>query len=830
MTAAKTYYEKQVDRLIQWAIAYYENDASPVSDAVYDQTFREVQEIEQAHPEWGRLDSPTLRVGGAPLKSFSPVTHVAPMLSIDNALDDLEAQAFANRVADDLGLPPEAVSYTLEPKYDGLSCSLDYVDGVLVQAGTRGDGTTGEDVTAQVRTIRNIPLALRDPVTCTVRGEVLMTKAQFAQLNTEAVAASKKPLANPRNAAAGSLRQLDPRVTAQRGLSFMAYGLLMDGAPSHQIEALRWLAQQDFDTSPHARLVQGSQGIAQGFAEMATIRESLPYEIDGVVFKVNDRAQQEALGWNNRTPRFCVAYKFPAEEKVTRCEGIDVQVGRTGVLTPVARLQPVAVGGVTVANVTLHNLDQVRLKDIRVGDSVIVRRAGDVIPEIVASLPDQRPDEGIPQWEMPTVCPACGSPVHLVQTKHLCSGGAACPDQRLYRIAHFGSRLCMDIDGLGESTVAQLIDAKLVNQISDLYALTPDTVTQLEGMGARSAQKLIAAIQSSIGRPLPKFLAALGVEEVGEATAKSLARHFGTFEALLAADESALLAIPDVGPATAAALRAAFDDPVFGEECRKLALIVQPATVTGQQAGPLAGQSVAVTGTLPSLSRDEAKAIIESLGGKPVDSVSKKTYAVIAGDAAGGKLDKAVSLGIPVYDEAWLLALDSQTASENKVNLAAVEAAQIQEKLAETPRPTWDSRTMHDDPQGLWRAFQAAGLPVGDDDASNASIVCVLEVADTPSALVLTPNGQAFVFQPTVFEESFWSFAARHYYVVTGNGRDRQVFAERLGISVKEISGKALQRQRSEEISGKTLETLIREIGYSSSTPMAPGCQWSLFD
>ncbi|MDD2741259.1 MAG: NAD-dependent DNA ligase LigA [Rhodocyclaceae bacterium] len=822
-------YNRNVDQLIVWSKAYYEDDAPKVPDAVYDQLFREVQGVERSHPELTRHDSPTLRVGGTPLKSFEPVVHTVPMLSIENALNAEEAAAFAGRVATDLGKGPEEVWYALEPKYDGLSCSLIYEGGVLVQAATRGDGFTGEDVTAQVRTIRNIPLILSAAISCQVRGEVLMTKAQFNNLNEEALAMGGKTLANTRNAAAGSLRQLDPKMTAKRGLTFMAYGLILEGGPTQQSDALAWLTRHGFAVSPEAGLVKGTAGIQQGFEKMADIRASLPYDIDGVVFKANAYADQQILGWNSRSPRFAVAFKFPAEEKTSTCTDIDVQVGRTGVLTPVARLQPVAVGGVTVSNVTLHNLDQVRLKDVRIGDTVIVRRAGDVIPEVVSSIASMRPDSGLVEWEMPTHCPACGSPVMTVNAAHLCTGGVSCPDQKLYRIAHYASRLCMDIDGLGENRVQQLIEAGLIDSMSDLYALTPAQIAPLEGMGAKSAKKLVDAIQGSKGRALANFIQALGVEDVGEGTAKRLARSFGAFDAILAATEEQLLAVTDIGPTTAASILGAFSDPHFGTEIRKLAELVQPAPAPLVAEGPLSGKSIAVTGTLPTLSRDEAKSIIESLGGKAADSVSKKTFALVAGDAAGSKLAKAQSLGIPVYDEAWLLSLDAGTAKEEKVRPEAVEAQRIQSEQAATPRPTWDTRTEQTFPAELIASMRAAGLPVGGEGDDAGEIVCILSVGDLPSALVACPNGAVYRFEPPVFEEGFWRFAVANYYLVTGNMADRKKIAEMTGVPTPEIKGKTLSRAKEEAGSGLSLDGLLDRLGIKKEPGNAQPEQASLF-
>lgn len=652
------YHTRLKSRVAELARAYYVDDAPLVPDSVYDDLFRSLQELETRQPHLITPDSPTQRVGGAPASYLPSVTHTTPMLSLDNSMTADEARAFVEGVAAELGISPEAVEFTQEPKYDGLSCELRYVDGLLVQAVTRGDGEVGEDVTLQVRTIQSVPLRLSLPVTRNVRGEVLMKKADFERLNARMRAAGEREFANPRNAAAGSLRALDPKVTASRRLSFYAYGLV-DAASfgfATQDAVLTFLRAQGFLVSEFATLCKGWEGMKLGFEALAAARDSLPYEIDGVVFKLNAFRDQDVLGWNHRTPRWGTAYKFPAQERTTVVDAIDVQVGRTGAITPVARLQPVQVGGVTVTNVTLHNQDQVWAKDVRVGDTVVVRRAGDVIPELVRSLPELRPADAA-AWQMPTHCPSCGSPVIQVQASHVCTGGTNCPDQRLFRIAHYGSRLGMDIDGLGESSVEQLLDAGLIKVVSDLYSLAPEPVAELEGWGAVSAGKLVKAIAATAGRPLRKFIFALGIEGVGEGTAKRLSQAFGSWEALRRATEAELLAVDDVGPITVASILAAFADPHFGPEIDRLATLVQPASEAVVQGGPLAGKTVVVTGTLIKLSRDSAKALIEQLGGKASDSVSKKTYALVAGEAAGSKLTKAKDLGVPVYDETWLLGL-----------------------------------------------------------------------------------------------------------------------------------------------------------------------------
>lgn len=651
-------YIKLKDEVARLAQAYYEQDAPLGSDAVYDDLFRQLQLMEAAHPELRAPDSPTQRVGGAPLKALPSVKHKVPMLSLDNAMDADEARAFVESVAKALHLKEPALAFTREPKYDGLSCSLHYQDGLLVQAVTRGDGEQGEDVTAQVRTIQTVPLKLAKPWTCEVRGEVLMTKQDFESLNNRQRAAGEKEYANPRNAAAGSLRVLDPRVTAVRRLSFFAYTLV--DAPSHglatQADALDALVALGFKVSDLFSVVFGLGGVLTSFQEVAALRASLPYEIDGVVYKLAFFKDQEVLGWNSRTPRWAIAFKFPAEERPTTLEAIDVQVGRTGALTPVARVKPVSVGGVVVSNVTLHNQDQVWAKDVRVGDTVVIRRAGDVIPEVVRSLPDLR-SETAEVWQMPHHCPECGSPVVQVQATHVCTGGTSCPAQRLYRITHYGSRLGMDIEGLGEGSVKDLLSAGLIQNVSDLYRFNAFEAAKLEGWGSVSAAKLATAIAESVGRPLRRFIFALGIESVGEGTAKRLAQHFGSWEAFRAATHEDFLSVADVGPVTAGAILAAFADEHFGPEMDCLAGMVKPQPESKKAGGPLTGKTVVVTGTLPTLSREQAKALVEQFGGKASDSVSKKTFAVVAGEAAGSKLAKAKELGVPVYEESWLISL-----------------------------------------------------------------------------------------------------------------------------------------------------------------------------
>ncbi|MBK3780319.1 NAD-dependent DNA ligase LigA [Paraburkholderia aspalathi] len=652
------YHTRLKSRVAELAHAYYVEDNPLVADGVYDDLFRSLQQVETANPALITPDSPTQRVGGAPASYLPSVPHTTPMLSLGNSMNEGAAHDYVVGVAAELGVPAEEVVFGREPKYDGASCELRYVDGLFVQAVSRGDGETGEDVTGAVRTIHSVPLRLREPRTCSVRGEVLMKKADFERYNERARAEGTKELVNPRNGASGSLRALDPKVTASRRLTFFAYNLVDAAADDFEThdDVLAFLRAQGFLISELAAICTGWTGVKKGFDDLEAARDDLPFEIDGVVFKLNSFAQQDQLGWNNREPRWATAWKFPAQERTTTVDAIDVQVGRTGVLTPVARLTPVFVGGVTVTNSTLHNLAQVRTKDVRVGDTVVMRRAGDVIPELVRSLPELRP-EGTPEWQMPTQCPACGSPVVQIQAGHYCTGGTSCPDQRLYRIEHYGERLGMDIEGLGESTVEQLLGAGLITTMSGLYTLDPAALAALDGWGKTSANKLINAIAGTVNRPLRKFIFALGIEGVGEGTAKRLSRAFGTWEALRLATEADLMAVEDVGPITTASLLGAFADPHFGPEIDRLADIVKPTQEQVVSGGPLTGKTVVVTGTLPSLSRDAAKALVEKLGGKASDSVSKKTFAVVAGENAGSKLTKASEIGVPVHDEAWLLGL-----------------------------------------------------------------------------------------------------------------------------------------------------------------------------
>ena len=651
---------------------YYVLDAPEISDAAYDQLFRELAALEAQYPELATPDSPTRRVGGIPLDAFAPVRHAVPMLSIRTETDhgDAGARAFDARIRRELSLidSDPVIDYAVELKFDGLAINLRYEQGVLVQAATRGDGETGEDVTQNVRTLRVIPLRLSGsvPDVLEVRGEIFMRRADFEAMNARQTAAGDKTFVNPRNAAAGSIRQLDPAIAAQRPLTFFAYGLGEAAGwtvpPTHAatLDALRDFGLPVCDLRTVA---SGAEALVAFHQQVADQRASLGFDIDGVVYKVNEVSLQQRLGFVTREPRWAVAHKFPAEEATTRVESIDVQVGRTGKLTPVARLAPVFVGGVTVTNATLHNEGEARRKDVRVGDTVIVRRAGDVIPEVVGVLPNLRP-EGTQAFDMPRVCPVCGS--HAVREEDeadwRCSGGLFCPAQRKQALLHFAQRRAMDIEGLGDKLVEQLVETGLLTTPADIYALAQQrsAVIALERMAEKSADNLLSQIDKSKSTTLPRFLFALGIRNVGEATAKDLARHFGTLNALLAAAEGnidALMTVPDVGPVVAQSLVDFFAEPgnLSVVQGLRAAGVSFPEGEGGSGAiGVLAGKTLVLTGTLPTLSRDEAKDLIEAAGGKVAGSVSKKTHYVIAGAEAGSKLEKALQLRVPVLDEKGL--------------------------------------------------------------------------------------------------------------------------------------------------------------------------------
>ena len=653
---------------------YYVLDAQLVPDAEYDRLFRELQSLEQRHPELRLPDSPTQRVGGRVAEAFAPVRHALPMLSIRTETDTgpSGAIAFDARVRRELGLaesdPP--VEYAAELKFDGLAINLRYEAGVLVCAATRGDGESGEDVTENVRTVGQIPLRLRTaspPEVLEVRGEIYMKRADFARFNARALAAGEKTLVNPRNGAAGSIRQLDSRIAASRPLSFFAYGLgEVRGwtIPATHAGVLDALSAFGLPVCDVRAVVSGAQALADFHSAVSERRASLPFDIDGVVYKVNRRDLQKQLGFVSREPRWAVAHKYPAEEAVTRLLDIEVQVGRTGALTPVARLEPVFVGGVTVTNATLHNQDEIDRKDVRVGDAVIVRRAGDVIPEVVGPVRDRR-TEDLPRFnllERFPICPVCGS--HVVRGEDeavaRCTGGLYCPAQRKQALLHFASRRAMDIEGLGDKLVEQLVDAGIVRTPADLFKLGLMALAGLERMGEKSATNLLAAIDRSRHTTLARFVFALGIRNVGETTAKDLARHFGSLDRILDADTAALTMVPDIGPVVARCIAEFCAEPHNRQVIDDLrAAGVHWAEGAPQQsvAGRLAGRVIVLTGTLPTLAREEAKALIEAAGGKVSGSVSKKTDYVVAGAEAGSKLEKAQALGVPVVDEAQLQAM-----------------------------------------------------------------------------------------------------------------------------------------------------------------------------
>jgi len=662
---------RQLDR---WAHQYYVQDAPEVPDAEYDRAFRALQALEAQFPELVTPESPTQRVGGAPRPELTPVRHAVPMLSIHTETDvsPAGALAFDARVRRELGLAPDAppVAYVAELKFDGLAMNLRYEAGALVQAATRGDGEVGEDVTHNIRTIRQIPLRLPSdvPAILEVRGEVYMARADFERLNEAQRERGQKTFINPRNTAAGAVRQLDPAIAAQRPLRFFAYGLgevtpVAQGGPDFatHFDLLQQLKQWGFPVAAQTTQALGASELVAFHERIAAERDQLPYDIDGVVYKVDSLALQRQLGFKTREPRWAVAHKFPAQEMVTRIEGIDVQVGRTGKLTPVARLAPVFVGGVTVTNATLHNLFEIRKKGVRVGDEVIVRRAGDVIPEVVGVVPGKRPGYVV-NFRMPRQCPICGSAVvrEPGEANHRCTGGLFCPAQRKEALLHFAARRAMDIDGLGEKLVDQLVDGAVVRTLPDLYRIGLVGLTALERMGEKSAQNLLAALEKSKSTTLPRFLFGLGIRQVGEATAKDLARHFGSLDAILQASTEQLLQVRDVGPVVAEAIHTFLAQPHNVEVIEQLRAcgVHWPEGPPAERTQlPLAGMTVVLTGTLPTLSREAAKELLEAAGAKVAGSVSKKTSYVVAGEEAGSKLAKAQELGVQVLDEAGMLAL-----------------------------------------------------------------------------------------------------------------------------------------------------------------------------
>ena len=665
--------------LHRYAHAYYTLDAPEVPDAEYDRLFQQLQSIEALYPVLLTADSPTQRVGGAVLPEFSTVRHQVPMLSIRTETDTEAsgAAAFDTRIRKELGMPEGAsdVEYVAELKFDGLAMSLRYENGILVQAATRGDGEFGEDVTHNVRTIGQIPLQLFEvPSVLEVRGEVYMRRDDFDVLNERQLlkiyegVKGEKTFVNPRNAAAGAVRQLDSNIAAQRPLSFFAYGLgEVLGWPSglapfqRHFDLLQALKIWGFPVAAQTQCVTGADGLIDFHAQIAQLRDKLPYDIDGVVYKVNDLGLQEKLGFVTREPRWAVAHKYPAQEELTTVKAIDVQVGRTGKLTPVAKLAPVFVGGVTVTNATLHNEDEARRKDVRIGDTVIVRRAGDVIPEVVSVVLRQRPP-GAQIFSMPHVCPVCGSTAVRDEDEadYRCSGGLFCGAQRKQAFLHFAQRRAVEVDGLGEKLIDQLVDAGVVSTLPDLYKLGLSALVQLDRMAEKSALNILAALEASKSTTLPRFIYGLGIRHVGEATAKEFARHFGTLDAFMNAPLDQLLEVSDVGPIVAQSVLAFFAQSHHQEivaQLRACGVRWEEGAPAKRVPKPLSGQTIVLTGTLPTLSRDEAKAMLEEAGAKVAGSVSQKTSYVVAGAEAGSKLEKALALGVPVLDEAGLLSL-----------------------------------------------------------------------------------------------------------------------------------------------------------------------------
>jgi DNA ligase (NAD+) len=654
-------------QIAQHDYRYYVLDDPQISDADYDRLMQELRSLETEHPTLVTPDSPTQRVSGSPSAAFRQVLHHVPMLSLDNAFTEEDVHAFDRRIHERLKREGD-LEYVAEPKLDGLAVALLYRNGAFERAATRGDGVTGEDVTANVRTIRAVPQRLRAgaPQLLEVRGEVFMPLAGFERMNAQARERGEKVFVNPRNAAAGSLRQLDARITAARPLAAFFYGLgTLEGRafPERQSALLEMLRALGLPVSPEARTVRGVAGCLAYYHEIGARRATLPYQIDGVVYKLDLRADQERLGFVSRAPRWAIAHKWPAEEAQTTVRGIEFNVGRTGALTPLARLVPVFVGGVTVSNVTLHNIDEVHRKDVRVGDTVLVRRAGDVIPEVVSVVLDKRPAGSSPV-QLPERCPVCNSRVLRVEGEAVarCTGGFTCRAQRQEALRHFASRRALDIEGLGDKLIEQLVERDWVKSPADLYALTVPQLAELERMGEKSAANLVSAIDKSRDTTLPRLLYALGIREVGEATALALARHFGSLDPLMAADEAAIQQVPDIGPVVAAHV-AAF----FGSDAHRSVIKAlrdkgvnwphMESSAASAAALPLSGRTFVITGTLAAMSREEAARALTALGAKVSGSVSKKTTAVVAGREAGSKLAKARELGIPVLEEQELIEL-----------------------------------------------------------------------------------------------------------------------------------------------------------------------------
>ncbi len=662
--------QQQIDTLRQdlrrYEYEYHVLDNPTIPDAEYDRLFHQLKALEAAHPELITADSPTQRVGAKPLSGFAQIRHEIPMLSLDNAFSDEEFYAFVKRIEDRLIRLPEPLTFCCEPKLDGLAVSILYVNGILTQAATRGDGTTGEDITANIRTIRNIPLQLlmdNPPARLEVRGEVFMPHAGFERLNQQALEKGEKTFANPRNAAAGSLRQLDPKITSKRPLVLNAYGIgIAEGVdlPNTHYERLQWLKSIGIPVNPEIRLCNGTDEVLDFYRDIQNKRSSLGYDIDGTVLKINDIALQEKLGFISKAPRWAIAYKFPAQEELTRLNDVEFQVGRTGAITPVAKLEPVFVAGVTVSNATLHNGDEIERLDIAIGDTVVIRRAGDVIPQIIGVLHDRRPADARP-IVFPETCPVCDSAIVRIEGEAVarCTGGLFCAAQRKEALKHFVSRKAMDIDGVGGKLIEQLVDRELVHTPADLFKLDLTTLTRLERMGTKSAENALASLEKAKNTTLARFIFALGIREVGEATALNLANHFKTLEALQNADLEALQQVPDVGEVVANRILAFWHEPHNVAVVNDLiAQGVHWETVETKEIteNRFKGKTVVLTGTLTQMGRNEAKALLQDMGAKVSGSVSAKTDFVIAGDAAGSKLTKAQELGVAVLTEEEFLA------------------------------------------------------------------------------------------------------------------------------------------------------------------------------
>lgn len=662
--------QQQIDTLRhdlrRYEYEYHVLDNPTIPDAEYDRLFHQLKALEAAHPELITADSPTQRVGAKPLSGFAQIRHEIPMLSLDNAFSDEEFYAFVKRIEDRLIRLPEPLTFCCEPKLDGLAVSILYVNGVLTQAATRGDGTTGEDITANIRTIRNIPLQLlmdNPPARLEVRGEVFMPHAGFERLNQLALEKGEKTFANPRNAAAGSLRQLDPKITTKRPLVLNAYSIgIAEGVdlPNTHYDRLQWLKSIGIPVNPEIRLCNGTDEVLDFYRDIQNKRSSLGYDIDGTVLKINDIALQEKLGFISKAPRWAIAYKFPAQEELTRLNDVEFQVGRTGAITPVAKLEPVFVAGVTVSNATLHNGDEIERLDIAIGDTVVIRRAGDVIPQIIGVLHDRRPADARPII-FPKTCPVCDSAIVRIEGEAVarCTGGLFCAAQRKEALKHFVSRKAMDIDGVGGKLIEQLVDRELVHTPADLFKLDLTTLTRLERMGTKSAENALASLEKAKNTTLARFIFALGIREVGEATALNLANHFKTLEALQNADLEALQQVPDVGEVVANRILAFWHEPHNVAVVNDLiAQGVHWETVETKEVteNRFKGKTVVLTGTLTQMGRNEAKALLQDMGAKVSGSVSAKTDFVIAGDAAGSKLTKAQELGVTILTEEEFLA------------------------------------------------------------------------------------------------------------------------------------------------------------------------------